>query len=242
MKTVFITGANRGLGLGFVKVLLEKGNYKIFASCRKPSESGELLNLKIQNPSRLFILELDVASDDSITNAIHEFAKIETKLDILINNVGINSDTATGGKPELARKLESLDRDILLEMFNVNTVAPILLAKSLKEQLSQGDNPLVVNISSSRASFADKGSSANYGYRASKVALNMMTNELALELKPLGINTFCIEPGWVKTDMNDGEGELTPEESAARIVKTIESFDESKNGKFLSLDGELFPQ
>ena len=101
-------------------------------------------------------------------------------------------------------------------------------------------NSFLINISSERASFENKNTHANYGYRASKVALNMITQCLLFDL-PQNVSTFAVHPGWVKTDLNPS-GVLSPEESARSILHILDTWDSSMNGAYLDTDGSPFPR
>jgi NAD(P)-dependent dehydrogenase (short-subunit alcohol dehydrogenase family) len=128
-------------------------------------------------------ISLDVTSDQSISNAFDVISTHTKNLDVLINNAGVNKDTATHHKPEQVGVLGSLTRAPLQIMFNINTIAPFIILKTFLPLLMQ-DPSFVINISSRRASFQENGESAmaNYGYRASKVALNMMTLASVVDL------------------------------------------------------------
>lgn len=238
MKTVLITGANRGLGLGMAKEALSRG-YKVLVTCRDPENASELKEMHGRLQGQLVILRLEVTSDDSIKELLTSLESIVDSIDILINNAGVNSVTLSPESPKKLRNLMSLDRNLILKMFDINTVSPIILAKNLLRFLKKSENPLIVNISSFRASFGDIEEEPDYAYTSSKVALNMMTRELSMELNPENINCFAIDPGWVKTPMTKGEGDYTPEESAQTIFNTIENFNSKNNGKFLNTNGSL---
>lgn len=169
MKTAFITGAGRGLGKGFVEYFLDQG-FIVFAGLRNPASESTNLN-KQQN---LRIVPMDVTNDNSISKAVELIAKETDHLNYLVNNAGVNKDTVTNNRKELVCNLTDLDRKLLLKMFDINAVSPmIILQKCLP--LLKAEPSFVVNISSNRASFSDENEIGNYGYRASKIALNMMT-------------------------------------------------------------------
>ena len=98
-KKILITGANRGLGLGFVKSSLDRG-YTVFAGCRIPDKAEELQELENNFKERLFIISLDPTKLDSIQRAVAEIKSKTNSLDILVNNAGINSksDSFTTGE------------------------------------------------------------------------------------------------------------------------------------------------
>ncbi len=233
-KAVLITGANRGLGLGFVKYFLEVG-YKVFAGTRNTESFPDLKS------ANLFIIKLDMSNDDSIKEAIKEISMNTNQLDFLINNAGVNKDSVADDK-SLVSDLENLDRQILLKMFDINSISPAILTKYALPLLQRSKLGYVINISSCRASFKDEhvNSSANYGYRASKAALNMMTFASIHDL-PENIRTFSVHPGNVKSDMNPW-GETEPVEAAKQIIQITGNWKDDYNGNFLRFSGEEYPR
>lgn len=232
MKSVLVTGANRGLGYGFVQHLLSSG-YQVFGGVQKISEN-------LPKQENLLWVELDVTNDASITSAFEFVSKKTTSLDMLINNAGVNKDTLAHWKKESVCNLLDLERDALLEMFNINTIGPILITKQFIPLLKNTPS-FVINISSCRASFHDEfeNVTGNYGYRASKIALNMMTFCSVFDL-PKDIRTFAVHPGNVKTDMNPS-GENNPIDRAEKIMKITENWKEEFNGAFMRHDGKPYP-
>ncbi|MDB5236991.1 MAG: csgA [Parcubacteria group bacterium] len=232
MKTAFITGANRGLGYGFVQYLLSEG-YTVFGGTRKIHDD-------LPSHKNLIWIECDVQNDASIEKAVKSVAEKTESIDLLVNNAGTNKDTIPQGDKDLVSKLGSLDRAALLDMFDINTVSPIILTQEFVGLLKANPS-FVINISSARASFSDghAGSTANYGYAASKVALNMMTFCSEAEL-PENVKTFAVHPGGVLTDMNP-DAQKQPIEQAKAIVSITENWNDSLNGKFLNYSGSLYP-
>lgn len=231
MKTAFVTGANRGLGYGFVEHLLGKG-FLVFASARKIDTLPKKKNL--------IWIELDVKDDSSIENV---FAAVKAKtdhLDLLINNAGINSDTSDVGTKKMIMQLDSLDRRALLNMFDVNSVSPILIIKRFLPLLTAHPS-FIINISSCRASFHDEFErmNGNYGYRSSKVALNMMTFCSLADI-PKNVKTFAVHPGSVRTVMNN-TGEQEPLDQARQIIEITEHWKDEFNGRFMRYNGTLYP-
>jgi NAD(P)-dependent dehydrogenase (short-subunit alcohol dehydrogenase family) len=232
MKTAFITGANRGLGYGFVEYLLEEG-YLVFGGTRRITDT-------LPQHENLVWVECDVTNDESIEEAVKAVQLKTESIDLLVNNAGTNKDTIPQGDKNLVSKFGYLDREALLDMFDINTISPIILTQKFVPLLT-AEPSFVINISSARASFHDghAGSTANYGYAASKVALNMMTFCSEDEL-PKNVKIFAVHPGGVRTDMNpDAPNE--PIEQAKKIVSITEYWNDELNGKFLNSDGTLYP-
>jgi NAD(P)-dependent dehydrogenase (short-subunit alcohol dehydrogenase family) len=144
MKTAFITGANRGLGYGFVQYLLAEG-YMVFGGTRTIHDALPL-------HENLFWTECDVQDDASIEKAAGSVAEKVESLDLLINNAGTNKDTIPQGDKNLVAKFGLLDRKALLDMFDINTISPIILTQKFVGLL-KSEPSFVINISSARASF-----------------------------------------------------------------------------------------
>jgi NAD(P)-dependent dehydrogenase (short-subunit alcohol dehydrogenase family) len=232
MKSAFITGANRGLGYGFVEHLLSQG-FLVFAGTRKITDT-------LPQRENLVWVEFDVTNDASIDKAV-EVVKAKTDgLTFLINNAGVNKDTIPEGNKDLVSKLGHLDRRALMNMFDINSISPVIITQKFLPLLNS-ELCYVINISSARASFHDghAGSTANYGYAASKVALNMLTFCSEVELAK-NVRTFAVNPGGVKTDMNpDGPNE--PIKKAEKIIGLADNWKVEYNGQFVNHDGTLYP-
>lgn len=228
MKSAFITGANRGLGYGFVEYLLDNG-WQVFGGVRKITPS-------LPSNNNLFWIQIDISDDASIIRAVEQIQKQTDSIDILVNNAGVNKDTATNNHKEKVSILKDLERVALQKMFDINSIAPIIVLQKFLPLLIS--NPaFVINISSRRASFQNEieNEFANYGYRASKIALNMMT-ACSVQDFPSNIRTFSVHPGSVRTEMNP-DGEDDPKTQAKKIIAITESWDEDWNGRFMRYDG-----
>ncbi len=232
MMTAFVTGGGKGLGKGFVDYLLDRG-YVVFSGERQPQNTPQRENLHV--------IPLDLSSDTSIAQSF-ELVSVQTDhLDFLVNNAGVNKDSATNNHKEKVTLLQDLDRESLLNMISINTIAPLLMVKTYLPLLMKAEKSFVVNVSSCRASYHDEipNTSANYGYRASKTALNMMTFCSLTDL-PTNIKTYAVHPGSVKTDMNP-VGTDMPYDQAQKILAIAQNWKDEFNGKFLRYDGTLYP-
>ena len=127
-------------------------------------------------------------------------------------------------------------------MVNVNATSPILLASALKNVLSKGENPMVINISSWMSSITIKKEGGNYSYAVSKAALNMMNRAFANDVKSLGITSLVVNPGWVQTDMGGAKAPLTSQDSIGSMIKNIvEKIGPGNSGEFFNYDGKVHP-
>lgn len=231
MKSAFITGANRGLGYGFVEHLLDRG-WRVFGGVRTKVAT-------LPHHENLVWIEIDVADDASIGRAVAEVRQHVSTLDLLINNAGVNKDTATQHHKERVSMLGSLERESLQKIFDINSISPLMVLQRFLPLLTP-DPSFVIQVSSRRASFQNEFENeyANYGYRASKVALNMITACSVQDL-PKNIRTFSVHPGSVRTDMNP-KGTDEPKIQAQKIVTITESWNDDWNGQFMKYDGILY--
>jgi len=227
MKVALVTGASRGLGKAFAE-FLAKNEYLVYAGVRD-------LDAAKFSSNDIKPVELDVTNDRSISKAAELIRREHGSVDLLVNNAGVNKDTATAGHSELVSDLNTLDRDYLLKMFNINAISPLMVIKQIVTLMARGG--YIINISSARASFklAESDGRANYGYKASKAALNMLTQALVLDL-PSNVFAIAVHPGNVQTDMNPG-GSVKPTQAAAMIYESVIKNAENINGKFVKNDG-----
>ncbi|TLU92484.1 SDR family oxidoreductase [Dyadobacter sediminis] len=233
MKTVLITGANKGVGFETARQLLRQGYYVYMAS--RDLQNGQkaaekLRNEGLQNAEAVQLDVTDTASVQAARLAIGEKTQV---LDVLINNAGIN-----GGWPQSA--LEA-NIDQYREVFDTNLYGVVRVTQAFIDLLRKSPQPRIVNVSSSGCSLtlhSDPGWKY-YNHKAalypsSKAALNMFTINLAYELRdtPFKVNAVC--PGFVATDFNGHHGTGTAEEGGMRIAKYATIGEEGPTGQFFS--------
>lgn len=228
---VLITGANRGLGLEFVRQLLPRGE-RVFATCRNPEAAEALQALKAEYPEQLTITALDVADPATIDAAVAAISAETEALDLLINNAGI------GGPHE---KLGTFEQSAMVQRFVVNAVGPVLTLQGFLPLLKAGEDVKVVNVSTGISSIATRNPNNLDTYCASKAALNMYTKGLSFELRNYGIAVIVMDPGWVQTDMGGPGAEITPEESINGMLQVIEQMSLATTGHFFHYTGEELP-
>lgn len=233
--TVFITGSNRGIGLGLVKEYAKNG-WQVIATCRSPERARELQDLAKEN-DKIIIEQLDVTDAARIDALANKYR--EQPVDVLINNAGILP------LEEWNKPFREMDFDYVHKVFNVNSFAPVRIMQAFMDHVAASDQKKIVNISSRAGSFANTSHSPNrYVYRGSKAALNMFTFDIAPELGKMGIITIALHPGVVysQTDQSFEEakkrfsGLITVAESAARIYRTVAALKPADNGKFFSYE------
>ncbi|CEG28570.1 SDR family oxidoreductase [Bacillus sp. B-jedd] len=230
VKTVFITGANRGLGLGLARELLSK-DFLVFAGVRA-ANSLELEELKADYPDSLEMVRIDVTDQGMIERAKAAVEERANKLDWLINNAAILGNVeATARGP--------LDFGDMMATYNTNTLGPLRVTNAFLPLLLKGESKLVVNISSEAGSIADCQRTNNFSYCMSKAALNMQSSLVHNQLKELGGGVLVLHPGWVQTCMPgklDTAATLTPAQSASQLVNLITQNEKNIQPKPLFLD------
>jgi NAD(P)-dependent dehydrogenase (short-subunit alcohol dehydrogenase family) len=229
-RTILITGAGRGIGLGLAREMAGRG-WHVLAGARNPGTCHDLqAAARSALPGPIGIVPLDVRSDESVRAAADEVSGKVRVLDVLVNNAGVFPEE--GSEP-----LERLPLDCFEEAFAVNVVGVARVTRLFLPLLTLAAHPRAINMSSLAGSIAAKEDSRNYCYSASKAALNMLTRAMAAELRPRGITVVAVTPGWVKTEMGGPQAPLTVQESAASLAATIERLSNRDAGHFLDRDG-----
>ena len=228
---ILITGANRGLGLEFVRQLSGRGA-TVLAACREPARALDLHALADRHPGRVEPLPLDVADAGAIAALGRRLDAEGRALDWLINNAGVLPS---------GERFGAIDADALATTLRVNTIAPLLLAQALVPVLRRGQAPRVANISSILGSVAACDAFNTPSYRISKCGLNMVTALLAQALGADGIKVVALHPGWVRTDMGGADAEIEAPVSVAGLLAVIDALDEAVHGAFLDYRGEPVP-
>ena len=225
MTNVLITGANRGLGLGFVKAFLAR-NVNVICTTRNIPGSKELLECKKKHPNNLEILELDLLMENS-ENTLTELLSAQP-IDIVINNAGVGSSNQRFGV---------VSSKPWLEVLKVNLIAPLAVTQSVIENIKKGSDKKIYFLSSQLGSIKDNTSGGMYIYRSSKAALNQVVKSLSVDLKPLGITVIALHPGWVKTDMGGPNAPISVDISVEGMMKVIHTTGINNTGTFLNFDG-----
>ena len=238
MRRIMVTGSSRGIGFEFVRQLLDEG-YQVIACNREPSKYPDLIELNEKFGENLILVDLDVSSKISIINAYDKLSKEIDGLDILINNAGIRF----GGDEKYCDKLGLLFKEDFNRIFAVNTIGPILIIEKFLPLIRNGENPIIVNISSTSGSIERRTKpGGGYSYSASKSALNMITKVLSIDLKDENITVISMHPGWVKTTMEYTENApLTTYESVKGITNVIDNLTIEDTGKFYDWKGNELP-
>ena len=220
LKTILITGANRGIGLELVKESLAK-KFSVIGTFRNKKNSQALFKL---NSNNMKLFEMDVVDEKSILDVSKN---IHNPIDYLICNAGINN-----GYGSIFDQDHTHEK--MLEVLNVNVIGSILTVKHFSKILNK--DAKIILISSIMGVQNHSGSSATI-YRASKAAVNNIMISISEEFKSKKITVASFHPGWVRTDMGGPNATLSTKESASSLIKNFENLTFENTGKFFNYDG-----
>ncbi len=259
MKTIIVTGGNRGIGLEICRQLSELGHTVILGSrnVQKGEEAAGTLN------ENVIVKKLDVTQEDDILSLFDFVSGQFGKLDVLINNAGINKVPGTtenklldrvkniaeknmGGARKIGKKILPFLRntglvskrknvadvpvDNVKTVLDVNLYGPWRMMQVFLPLLQQSDDGRIINMSSGMGEISRL--SGDYPeYRLSKTALNAVTLMLSKQIQDDGIKVNAMCPGWVKTDMGGPDAHRDVSQGADTAV-WLSTEDKIPTGKF----------
>ncbi|KAL0481623.1 oxidoreductase [Acrasis kona] len=236
-QVYFITGANRGIGLEFVKHIIQRDNVFIYATTRDPTQQDEL-NAIAQANKNVKVLKLNSGSEEDAKAAAEEVKKHSDKIDVVIANAGYHAIDNTANATVSNLK----------NLFEINAIGPLVLFQALHDLLKKGDDPKIIFISSGAGSItmAAQVPFPILSYGASKAALNFIAQKVHVENEWLIATP--IHPGLVDTRMSSNTEEtddfkkITTDTSVSSILKIVDNATRSEtSGKFLNYDGTPLP-
>jgi NAD(P)-dependent dehydrogenase (short-subunit alcohol dehydrogenase family) len=216
-RSAIVTGANKGIGFEIARQLGKCGMTVYVGARDRGRGLAAAEKLQSEEIAARFV-ELDVLREDTIRAAAATIEAAHGRLDVLVNNAGI----ADRGD----ERPSQADLDAVRRILLTNFVGAVAVIQVMLPLLRRSPAGRIVNVSSGLGSLArygdpgmDGATLKYFGYSASKAALNMLTAQLALELKdtPIKVNSAC--PGYTATDLNDHQGTQTVEEGAAEAVR-----------------------
>lgn len=233
-KVALVTGATRGIGLETVRQLARRGLRVLLGARdleRGKARAAELTSegLDVQ------AIRIDLEDEATIAAAARQIEQEHGRLDVLVNNAGIVVEgDGFPTKPSAA---------VLRKTMDTNFIGTVLVTQAMLPLLRRSPRGRIVNVSSTVGSLWWNADPQNplpdnkwLGYAASKAAVNMLTVDLAYELRdtPIKVNAVC--PGYVKTDLSPN-GYLTVEEGARAPVHYGLLGDDGPSGGFFTVDG-----
>lgn len=237
MERVVVTGANRGMGLEFTRQYLDRGAH-VFSGVRKAASAGKLEALQRQHPGRLTIIPLDVADEESIRSSAKRVAEEADAIDVLINNAGIGGTSRdTGKRPELG----TFHFDDAWVVLRTMALGPLLMAQEYMPMMKKAPHAKIANVTSGYGSVSGNTSGFPYYYSAAKSAMHQFMRSLAADVRPLGIATVLLDPGWVQTDMGGPNAPLPVDVSIRGMIRMIDALTPETSGSFVKWDGTPMP-
>ena len=235
-RIALVTGANKGIGLEIARQLAQAGVFVIIGA-RDPGRASAAVAGLSSAGLQVRSVGLDLNNQASIAAAAETIRVEHGRLDILVNNAGIvdaQDGPPTSGSPDAARRI-----------MDTNFVGTLAVTQTMLSLLRQSRAARIVNLSSSLGSLTLNGdptspyySARLIGYNASKAALNMLTVQLAEELRDTPHVINSVSPGYVKTDLTGHNGFMTPEEGAKLPVQYALLEDDAVSGRFVEASGE----
>lgn len=224
VKKALIIGASRGLGLGLVKELLNDG-WDVTATVRNPDNAQPLKTL---GAVRVEQLEID---EQQAIKALSK--KLDDKVfDLVFINAGIKGpDDQLSGDASLAD---------IGQLFLTNSVAPINVAQAFVSKIRKGSGVLAF-MSSGIGSIKSPDAPEMALYKASKAALNSMTNTFIGQLGEDRPTVLTLHPGWVKTDMGGEDAEIDVPTSTRGLVEQVNAYAGKGGHHFIDYQGQTIP-
>jgi NAD(P)-dependent dehydrogenase (short-subunit alcohol dehydrogenase family) len=222
MSTALITGAAGGIGCELARQLAARG-MTVIAVCRKPSPELAKLPVRVE-------AGIDIATDAGCAALATRVAGLP--IDLVIHNAGVLS----------VESLDALNQEAVTSIrrqFEVNALAPLRLTALLAPHLVPGAK--VALITSRMGSMDDNTSGGYYGYRMSKAAMNAAGRSLAHDLAPRGVAVVMLHPGFVRTPMTGGRGDVDPAAAAQGLLARIDELTPATTGRFVHANGSPLP-
>lgn len=229
-RVAFVTGANKGIGFEIARQLGEKKR-RVIIGARDEVRGNEAVAELAAEGYDVHLQLVDVAEPESIRGAIKQIQQLHGRLDVLVNNAGVQIDgNASAG---------DIDTDVVRKTLETNTIGALVACQAALPLMREHGYGRIVNVSSSMGSLhemADFDSPLSAmrapAYRISKAALNAVTLAIAAEARDANILVNACCPGWVRTDMGGKDAPLTPQQGADTPVWLATLPDDGPTGGF----------
>ena len=230
-KIALVTGGNKGIGFEIVRGLLQAG-CRVYLGAREAAKGQQAVE-ELAAEGDVRFLEVDLANQATLDAAAAHLLRAEGYLDILMNNAGIN--VPGDGSPSTA------DVRSVEQALQTNFLGTLAVTQTLLPLVKQAAAGRIVNVSSPLGSLTISGQNdwGLLGYSASKAALNMLTVQLAYELRDTAIKVNSAAPGYTATELNGFAGTDTPAQGAAEAVRLALLPADGPTGTMSSATGVL---
>jgi len=187
-KVAVVTGSSSGIGFE-TSLVLARNNFDTYATMRNPEKGGKMRTIQSGENLPIEIIQLDVTSDKSVSDAIQSILSRSGRIDVLVNNAGYG----------LVGAFEELGMDEIKEQYETNLFGVIRVTQAVIPIMKEQKSGLIVNISSGAGRFGYPGGSA---YVSTKFALEGLSESMAYELDRFDIKVALVEPGFVRTNFS----------------------------------------
>ena len=234
-RIALVTGANKGIGLEIARQFAQAG-VSVIIGARDPDRARAAVDTLAADGLAAHAVRIDLTDHASIRAASEAIRAQHGRLDILVNNAGIVD--AADGPPGNAAV------DAVRRIMATNFIGTLAVTQAMLPLLRLAPAARIVNLSSALGSLAVNGDPASpyyaarlIGYNASKAAVNMLTVQLAEELRDTAIVVNSVSPGYVRTDLTGNTGFMSPAEGAALPVAYALLGADAVSGRFVEPGG-----
>jgi NAD(P)-dependent dehydrogenase (short-subunit alcohol dehydrogenase family) len=205
-KTWFVTGTSQGLGLVLVQKLLSQG-YNVVATARNLDRLKTAVNVTSE---QFLPLQMDLINEESIAKAVGQAIEKFKTIDVLVNNAGYG---LIGG-------IEESSKQEVQANFDVNVFGLLNVTRAVLPHMRDVKSGHILNISSVFGLIAGAGWGV---YCGTKFAVEGLSEALAQEVKPFGINVTIIEPGYFRTNFLNAGSIVTTANAIADYAEIAET-------------------
>jgi NAD(P)-dependent dehydrogenase (short-subunit alcohol dehydrogenase family) len=206
-KVAVVTGSSSGIGFE-TSLVLARNNFHTYATMRNPERGTKMRAVQTEENLPIEVIQLDVTSDKSVSEAIQSILSESGRIDVLVNNAGYG----------LVGAFEELGMDEIKQQYETNIFGVIRVTQAVIPIMKEQKSGIIVNISSGAGRFGYPGGSA---YVSTKFALEGLSESIAYELDPFGIKVALVEPGFVRTNFSNVIAERS-QESDSQYSKMME--------------------
>ncbi len=237
MKIALVTGGNKGIGFEVCRNLEQAGCRVLLGARDRALGEKAAERLRSEGLAEVTCLELDMTREQTVTAAAQQVKAAYGHLDILVNNAGINVEG--DGPPSTA------DLEAVRKVLDINFIGTLRVTQAFLPLVRKAPSGRIVNVSSELGSMAMNSDPKwpHYdvkliGYNASKSAINMLTVQLAWELRGTNVKVNSANPGFTRTDLNNNMGTQRVEVGAVAATRLALLEDDGPTGVAISKDGQ----
>lgn len=229
--TVLITGANRGIGIEFVRQYAERG-WKVIATCRNPEGAGELNALATKH-SNIVVERLDLLDHAGIDALAAEYK--EQPVDVLLNNAALMRG------PDRGQMVGTIDFEEFDRFYRINVQGPVKVSEAFYKNVKKSEHKTMASLTTGKG---EKGIPVpGFSlYKTSKAAMDAMQKEIAIRWKRQGVKAVTLMPGRVLTHGEDPAtafNAVAVEDSVGGMIGILDDLSMDQSGHTYQWDGEF---